>query len=68
MLFRSGTKGFVDHLPESVLRRYEHDLYRFIANSHPDIFRDILARRELDDDLRGRIDAALKEFNEVFSA
>ena len=68
LIVYAGTNGFVDHLPESVLKRYEDGLYRFMTNTHPDIFQDIITRRQLDDDLRERINSALKEFNEIFVA
>jgi F-type H+-transporting ATPase subunit alpha len=68
LLIYAGTNGFVDQLSESDLRRYEEELYRFMTNTHPDIFQDMVARRELDDDLRERIDNTLKEFNETFAA
>jgi F-type H+-transporting ATPase subunit alpha len=68
LIIYAGTNGFVDHLPESALKKYETELGRFIDNRHPDIFNDIRTKRELTDDLRDRINAALKEFNESFSA
>ena len=68
LIIYAGTNGFVDHLPESALKKYEVELYRFIENRHPDIFTDIRTKRDLIDDLKGRINAALKEFNESFSA
>ncbi len=68
VIIYAGTNGFVDHLPESALKKYEVELYRFIENRHPDIFTDIRTKRDLTDDLKGRINAALKEFNESFSA
>jgi F-type H+-transporting ATPase subunit alpha len=68
LIIYAGTNGFVDHLSESVLKRYEEELYRFITNTHPDIFQDMITRRELDDDLRERMNNALKEFNEIFAA
>ena len=68
LIIYAGTNGFVDHLPESALKKYEVELYRFIENRHPDIFTDIRTKRDLTDDLKGRINAALKEFNESFSA
>ena len=67
LIIYAGTNGFVDHLPESALKKYEVELYRFIENRHPDIFTDIRTKRDLTDDLKGRINAALKEFNESFS-
>jgi F-type H+-transporting ATPase subunit alpha len=68
LIIYAGTNGFVDHLPESVLKRYEQELFRFVETRHPDIFSEILTKRELTDDLRAKIDAALKEFNDTFTA
>jgi F-type H+/Na+-transporting ATPase subunit alpha len=68
LILYAGTNGFVDHLPESVLKKYETELSRFVENRYPDIYDDIRTKRELTDDLKGRLDAALKEFNESFTA
>jgi F-type H+-transporting ATPase subunit alpha len=67
LIIYAGTNGFVDHLPESALKKYETELSRFIENRHPDIYNDIRTKRELTDDLRERINAAFKEFNESFT-
>jgi F-type H+-transporting ATPase subunit alpha len=68
LIIYAGTNGFVDHLPESELRKYEAELSRFVENRHPDIYDDLRTKRELTDDLRNRINTAFKEFNESFSA
>jgi F-type H+-transporting ATPase subunit alpha len=67
LIIYAGTNGFVDHLSESALKKYEMELGRFIENRHPDIYNDIRTKRELTDDLRERISAVLKEFNESFT-
>lgn len=67
IIIYAGTNGFVDHLPESALKKYEADLSRFLENRHPDIYDDIRTKKELTDDLKTRLDAALKEFNESFT-
>src|SRR3989454_237328 len=54
VIIYAGTNGFVDHLPESALKKYEVELYRFVENRHPDIFTDIRTKRDLTDDLKGR--------------
>jgi F-type H+/Na+-transporting ATPase subunit alpha len=64
----AGTNGFVDQLPESALKKYETEMHRFIENQHPDIFEDIRTKRELTDDVKSSMNAALKEFNEGFTA
>jgi F-type H+-transporting ATPase subunit alpha len=67
LIIYAGTNGFVDHLSENALKKYEMELGRFIENRHPDIYNDIRTKRELTDDLRERINAVLKEFNESFT-
>jgi len=68
LIIYAGTNGFLDQLPESALKKYESELHRFIETRHPDIFNDIRTKRELTDDLKTRMNAALKEFNESFTA
>jgi F-type H+-transporting ATPase subunit alpha len=50
----------------TALKRYEQELYSFIESKHPDIFPDILKKRELDNDLRSKMNAALEEFKGIF--
>ncbi len=68
LILFAGTNGFVDELPLAVLKRYEQELYSFIESKHPDIFADILKKRELDGDLRAKITGALGEFKGAFKA
>jgi F-type H+-transporting ATPase subunit alpha len=68
LIIYAGTNGFLDQFPESALKKYETELHRFVETRHPDVFNDIRAKRELTDDLREKINAALKEFNETFTA
>jgi len=68
LILYAGTNGLVDHLPESALKKYETELYRFIESRHPDIYEDIRTKKDLTDDLKTRINAAFKEFNEIFAA
>ncbi len=64
----AGTNGFVDHIPESALKKYETEMHRFIETQHPEVLEDIRTKRELTDELKGSINAALKAFNEGFTA
>ncbi len=68
LIIYAGTNGFVDELPLNALKRYEHELYSFVESKHPDIFADILKKRELDNDLRAKMTKALEEFKSVFKA
>ena len=56
LIIYAGTNGFVDELPLSALKKYEQELYSFIEAKHPDISADILKKRELDGDLRAKLE------------
>jgi F-type H+/Na+-transporting ATPase subunit alpha len=66
LIIYAGTNGFVDDLPLSALKKYEQELYSFVESKHPDILGDILKKRELDGDLRAKMNKALEEFEGVF--
>ncbi len=63
----AGTKGFVDHLPLDTLKKYEHDLHAFVEDKHPDLFTEIVKKRELNDELSEKINKVLEEFNSTFN-
>ena len=64
----AATNGFVDQLPESAVRKYEAELYRFVENRHPDLFDEIRTKKQIDDTLKPKIDKVLNEFKDVFTA
>ena len=68
VIIYAGTNGHLDDVPESAIPRYESELARYIETTHADVYTDIVSRGALDDDLTGRMDALLTEFNESFSA
>ncbi|HEX2933208.1 MAG TPA: F0F1 ATP synthase subunit alpha [Candidatus Binatia bacterium] len=68
LIIYAGTNGFVDELPLGALKKYEQELISFVESKHPDIFADVLKKRELDGDLRAKMNKALEEFKGVFKA
>jgi F-type H+-transporting ATPase subunit alpha len=64
----AGTNGFVDDLPLTALKKYEKELYSFMESKHPEIFAEILKKRELDNDLRAKLTKTLEEFKGTFKA
>jgi F-type H+-transporting ATPase subunit alpha len=66
LIIYAGTNGFVDELPLTALKKYEQELYSFVDSKHSDLFADILKKRELDGDLRAKLNKALEEFKAVF--
>ena len=66
LIIYAGTNGFIDELPLTALKKYEQELYSFVDSKHPDLSADILKKRELDGDLRAKLNKALEEFKAVF--
>jgi F-type H+-transporting ATPase subunit alpha len=68
LIIYAGTNGFVDELPLAALKKYEQEFYSFVESKHPEVFSDILKKRELDNDLRTKMTKALDEFKGTFKA
>jgi len=43
-------------------------LYKFIESRHPQVFKDIVAKKQLDDETKSALDAAVKTFASEFAA
>ncbi len=59
-------EGFLDDLPISSLKTFEEELYKFVEQKHPDLLKEIGEKKSLSDDLKSRIDKALKAFKKKF--
>ena len=68
LIIYASTNGFVDHLPESAVRKYEAELYRFVDNRHPDLLEAIRTKKAIDDTVKPQIDKVLNEFKDAFTA
>jgi len=58
----------VDDLSLGQIRKFEEELYRFVDNSQQPLLAEIREKKSLDDALRTKIDAMLKEFKQRFLA
>jgi len=50
------------------VRAYETELYRALETRHPEILKGIIEKKQLDDQLKGALDAAVKAFTADFIA
>ncbi|MBW2039462.1 MAG: F0F1 ATP synthase subunit alpha [Deltaproteobacteria bacterium] len=66
LVIYAGVNGFLEDYPVHVLQRYEDELYKFIEDKHPELFKEIDEKNELDEELDKEIRQALGEFKEVF--
>jgi F-type H+-transporting ATPase subunit alpha len=68
VILYAAINGFVDQLAVGQLKRYEADLLRFIEARKPEIFTQILEKKQLSDDVKAMLNAALEQFKGEFAA
>ena len=54
--------GFLDSVPVSQIVEIEKKYYDFLEANYPDILKDLVERKIIDDDLKERMDKANNEF------
>ena len=68
LIIFAANNGFLDDYPVASLRRYETELYSFFDSRKGDILTELRDKKAIDDDLKGKIVAALNEFKKEFTA
>jgi F-type H+-transporting ATPase subunit alpha len=58
----AGTAGHLDNVPVSELRSFETELYSFLETRHANVLSGIAEKKQLDDQLKAALDAAVREF------
>ncbi len=66
MIFYAGTNGYLDKYPKEQVLNYESELYAFMDAKYPNILKEILEKKKLDDSLTKKIESALTEFAKIF--
>jgi F-type H+-transporting ATPase subunit alpha len=61
LIIFAGNEGHLDDIPVEQCRPFEEELYRFVANAHPNLLPTIRDKKALDDDLKAQMNAAIKE-------
>jgi F-type H+-transporting ATPase subunit alpha len=64
----AATSGFLDELPVSSLQKYERELQSFLEAKHPQVLTGVREKKELTDEVKGNLDAALTAFARIFAA
>jgi len=66
ILIFAGTNGYLDDLKVEQIKSFEIGLYKYLDSAQSALLGDIVTRKTLDDDIKGRINAALKEYKQNF--
>jgi F-type H+-transporting ATPase subunit alpha len=63
----AGTNGYLDAIPVEAVTRYEREMLSDLRHSHPAILETIRNERDLSDDTKGKLKAALDAFAKTFA-
>jgi F-type H+-transporting ATPase subunit alpha len=64
----AGTQGYLDDIQITDIRAFEVGLYKYIESAQTALMDDVTEKKALDDDLRAKLHAALKEYHDNFVA
>ncbi len=67
LIVYAATNGYVDDYPVAELKRYELELLAFCESRHPELLKEILEKKNLDDALKSKVNSVLDEFKGVFT-
>jgi F-type H+-transporting ATPase subunit alpha len=68
MIIFAGTNGYLDDLKVEDIHGFEEGLYKYLDAGQSQLLKDIIEKKTLDDDLKNRMKAALKEYKENYLA
>src|SRR5881409_70727 len=68
VIIYAATNGHLDGLPVAAIQRYERELYAFLEAKHGAVLTLLREKKELTDDVRAKVDAALTDFGKLFKA
>src|ERR1700712_4949406 len=64
----AGTQGLLDDVEVRDIRAFEDGFYDYMANAQAQVMTDIEAKKTLDDDIKGRLTDAIKQYKQDFLA
>jgi len=68
LIIWTATKGLVDDIAVSDLKKFEQGLLSFVENTHASLLERIRERKKLDDEIEAEARAAVTEFKERFTS
>ncbi|NOZ06625.1 MAG: F0F1 ATP synthase subunit alpha [Chloroflexi bacterium] len=66
-LIYATTNGYLDDVPADKVRDWSEAFARFMSSSHPEVGKQILEKKVLDDETVQQLEATLQEFNSTIS-
>jgi F-type H+-transporting ATPase subunit alpha len=66
VIIYAGANGYLDDIPVSEVTKFEAELLPFIEAKYPDIYKNILTSKKIDDETDALLKKALDEFKSTF--
>src|SRR3954447_5279631 len=63
----AGTNGYLDQIAVADMRTFESEMYSYLETMAPGVLKGIAEKKQLDDDIKATMNAALKEFAAEFA-
>jgi F-type H+/Na+-transporting ATPase subunit alpha len=64
----AGTQGYLDQFAVSEIRAYENGIYKYFESAQSALIDELTKKKAIDDDLRSKLHAALKEYSANFKS
>jgi F-type H+-transporting ATPase subunit alpha len=60
----AGVNGYLDDIPVEAVQKFEQEFYVFLDNEHPEILEMIRTEKQLNDEIKAKLNDAIKEFKQ----
>ena len=60
----AGVNGYLDDIPVEAVQKFEQEFYVFLDNEHPEVLELIRTEKKLTDEIKAKLDNAIKEFKQ----
>jgi F-type H+-transporting ATPase subunit alpha len=64
----AGTQGYLDEFQVTEIRAFEVGLYKYFESAQSALLEDLTKKKQIDDDVRSKLHAAMKEYSANFKA
>jgi len=62
----AGTRGFLDEIPVELVKEFEKGLIEYVDRIHPEIYKELIEKKEIDEELDKKITTVVGEYMELF--
>jgi len=66
LIIYAGINGFLDDIEVEEIKRFEQELYRFMAAEHPDVLKAVKEKKEVTEEIEADFKKCLDEFKKQF--